>query len=459
MQCVRVALTVRKAWAILLALALCLVPATAATAAAPQATVTERQLDETAGWHGRGIRQPHHHDGARTSAKPPPRGWSAGPVSLGTGLQRPSGSQRVREVQRRLRRLGYRTGPVDGIYGPRTRAAVGWFQHKHGLPVDGRAVFATVGHLRERTGAALAQGPATGAEPGEAASPSPSATAAPPAAPPVPAATPAEPTAQAADEGSPSWWRIAGLAFFVLVFLVLGYVVGRRWRREADAVAPVEAPQPLPQESAGMQARPTRGARAVGYIQLARGAPSASFHAQAAAIETGCLAREMTLVSLVSDVEPHDRTGRRPPALDFALERLRSGEVDRLVVSRLDHLARTREELEGLLEVVDESDAALVVLDLDLDIAALPDSDAVDVLLRHDPGPRTRLPREVDTHAVDTHIASMLDEGLSTRDIAAALNAEPVPAPEGPQWGFDGVEAVLRRRRGRMAERVESTDA
>jgi N-acetylmuramoyl-L-alanine amidase len=40
-------------------------------------------------------------------------------------------------VQARLNNLGYDSGPVDGIDGPRTRAAVSAFQKDHGLEVDG----------------------------------------------------------------------------------------------------------------------------------------------------------------------------------------------------------------------------------------------------------------------------------------------------------------------------------
>ena len=43
----------------------------------------------------------------------------------------------VVEVQRRLRNQGYYYGAIDGIVGPRTRAAIRGYEHSHGLPVDG----------------------------------------------------------------------------------------------------------------------------------------------------------------------------------------------------------------------------------------------------------------------------------------------------------------------------------
>ena len=55
----------------------------------------------------------------------------------------------VREIQTRLRRLGYRPGAVDGQPGPRTRAAVEAFQRARGLPVDGRLSLDLMRELRD----------------------------------------------------------------------------------------------------------------------------------------------------------------------------------------------------------------------------------------------------------------------------------------------------------------------
>ncbi|MGH6920707.1 MAG: trypsin-like peptidase domain-containing protein, partial [Geminicoccaceae bacterium] len=47
-------------------------------------------------------------------------------------------ASRDRGVQQRLADLGYDPGPVDGVVGPRTRAAIRAFQADLGLPVDGQ---------------------------------------------------------------------------------------------------------------------------------------------------------------------------------------------------------------------------------------------------------------------------------------------------------------------------------
>ena len=43
------------------------------------------------------------------------------------------------EMQKRLTRMGYDCGSVDGVFGPMTRAAIRGFQTSRGLPVDGKA--------------------------------------------------------------------------------------------------------------------------------------------------------------------------------------------------------------------------------------------------------------------------------------------------------------------------------
>ncbi len=45
--------------------------------------------------------------------------------------------EKVKEIQTRLKRWGYYTGNIDGIYGKKTVAAVKYFQRQNGLTVDG----------------------------------------------------------------------------------------------------------------------------------------------------------------------------------------------------------------------------------------------------------------------------------------------------------------------------------
>ena len=54
-----------------------------------------------------------------------------------------SGSE-VTQIQTKLKRWGYYTGSIDGVYGSKTVAAVKWFQSKNGLTADGIAGPATL---------------------------------------------------------------------------------------------------------------------------------------------------------------------------------------------------------------------------------------------------------------------------------------------------------------------------
>lgn len=50
-----------------------------------------------------------------------------------------SRGEEVKTIQTKLKRWGYYSGNVDGIYGSQTLSAVKWFQSKNGLTVDGIA--------------------------------------------------------------------------------------------------------------------------------------------------------------------------------------------------------------------------------------------------------------------------------------------------------------------------------
>jgi peptidoglycan hydrolase-like protein with peptidoglycan-binding domain len=326
MQCTGIAPVARCA-GVLIALVLTFVPASPAAAERGQVSASERLLIASAGWHGRPIRHPHRHAVLTASADRPPRGWDAGPVALGTGKHNPSGSQRVREIQRRLRSLGYRPGPIDGIFGVRTRAAVAWFQVKHGFPVDGRATLAVVRHLRVRTrgGGTRAQEPPPWDAYRQLVTPSPA-------------------PAQPASDGASGWW----LAGFVLLAFAIGFAGVALLQRTRRGPAPV-----LPAPDAP---------RALGY---ARVESAKRTKAHATSIATRCADHGMALTGLITDDAADDRPSRDRPGLGYALRQLQSGEADCLVVGRIGHLTRSPSELMELLDVMSGRETALVVLNAD----------------------------------------------------------------------------------------------
>jgi osmotically inducible lipoprotein OsmB len=57
---------------------------------------------------------------------------SGAPANRSASARADSYSKSVAEVQRDLKRLGYSPGPVDGVLGPKTRAAIARFENDQG---------------------------------------------------------------------------------------------------------------------------------------------------------------------------------------------------------------------------------------------------------------------------------------------------------------------------------------
>ncbi|MEO0453324.1 MAG: peptidoglycan-binding domain-containing protein [Verrucomicrobiota bacterium] len=58
-------------------------------------------------------------------------------------------SKPVAQAQRTLNEIGYHAGPVDGVFGPKTSAALSQFQSATGLPITGKLDSATSTRLAE----------------------------------------------------------------------------------------------------------------------------------------------------------------------------------------------------------------------------------------------------------------------------------------------------------------------
>lgn len=77
--------------------------------------------------------------GSTTPSKPTtkPTGSTQAPSSLNGLLKSGSRGAQVLDAQKELKAAGFNPGPLDGIFGPKTQAAVKSFQKAHGLAQDG----------------------------------------------------------------------------------------------------------------------------------------------------------------------------------------------------------------------------------------------------------------------------------------------------------------------------------
>jgi peptidoglycan hydrolase-like protein with peptidoglycan-binding domain len=98
-------------------------------------------------------------------------------IAPGAGYADPQGSERVRALQRRLRRADESPGAVDGRFGPLTEAAVRQFQSREGIVADGLVGRSTRLALARTAGPAPRSPTGNGRSPsGRLQSPSPEAS-------------------------------------------------------------------------------------------------------------------------------------------------------------------------------------------------------------------------------------------------------------------------------------------
>ncbi len=412
--------------------------ATASTAYS--AASAKPRLIPWTGWHGRPIQRPHKRVDAKALADASyPAGWSAGAVRYGTGYGHPS--TRVREVQRRLTRLGYHTGPVDGLYGPLTRSAVQWFQIKHGLRPSGVVAAATLTALRDprvftRAGTGKASTPrVTGGAKRPQVAPSP------------------KPRPQPESSGSRGLprWLIAAVGALLALLLVAGVLTLMRAARSSDRTTPNhEAAQPP------IAADPP----VLGYVSSD---DPRSIAPHEAAIRAACEDRGWALARLVRDARTQRGKPLGRPGLSYALEQLTEGKASRLVVHELGHLARSVAELRVVLGWFMRTGIALTAIDVGLDTSSAEGKTAVRALMsvagseqarlaaRTQSGlaaARVRRPAVEDRPELAARIRAMRADGMTLQAIADTLNEEGAPTARGAAgWRPSSVQSVLGYKR------------
>jgi DNA invertase Pin-like site-specific DNA recombinase len=437
-----------------IALALMWTESAAASTAYTAASAHPHPTPRT-GWNGRPIQRPHKPvDGAPRSNAAFPAGWSAGAVRDGTGYHRPGGSERVREVQRRLSSLGYHTGPIDGLYGPLTRSAVQWFQIKHGVRPTGVVAATTLAALRDPKG--------FGQQDPQAKEPAPLS-----AHPTTPTAMKQPLVAPQRGDDVPSWVipaLIAALAVSLVVLLTVVRPAARRAR--ARHWEPALRRDAAPAGAVTVPTDNETAATVVGY--LPGESPPGSRDDEEAIVEA-CRRRGWTVARIVREVQELGAHAARRPGLNYALDQLTEGMASRLVVHKLEHIAGSLAELRTVLSWFMRAGVTLTVLDVGLDTGTPHGRMAMRTLLsvcrtesenvgKHGRNAlaaarRPGRPAVEDSPELADRIREMRSSGMTLRAIADALNGEGVPTVRGgAEWRPSSVQSVLGYRRTRMRD-------
>jgi DNA invertase Pin-like site-specific DNA recombinase len=182
-----------------------------------------------------------------------------------------------------------------------------------------------------------------------------------------------------------------------------------------------------------------------------------------AAIRDACRRRGWTLARLVRDGAGKGRPLGRP-GLSYALEQLTEGTACRLVVNRLEHLARSVTELRMVLSWFMRTGIALTALDVGLDTGTAEGRTAVRALLSVTRSEQARLaartrsgllaariggrPAVVDRPELAERIRQMRASGMTLQAIADTLNEDRVPTVRGGlRWRPSSVQSVLGYKR------------
>ena len=320
------------------------------TAAAPAASGLSPSLLADASWHGRPIQRPWR---VRRVAQGADAVTAPG-LRVGTGVARAGGSDRVRALQRRLVKLGYRPGSIDGLFGPRTQAAVIAFQRKHDLRQTGIVGAVTLRTLRSRTGDQPAGAPARSgslAHPEPARADAPQPAAAPPSradepSEPSPTAARPEPNNAGGDAGLDTKGLIIALGFMALpAVIVLAAMLGPRHRRR-HVLAPAGALDNVPRD------------RAIGYAV----GEKIGFQRQAEEIVADCERRDLELLQVLGDPPDTGVEARDRPGLRRVLRCVIDGEASIVVVAALDQLGANDAEIRGVLRTMAQGHASVITL-------------------------------------------------------------------------------------------------
>jgi len=207
------------------------------------------------------------------------------------------------------------------------------------------------------------------------------------------------------------------------------------------------------------------GKKVIGYARVSteeQGQSGLGLEAQCSAIRAECERRGWDLVRIETETASGAKLERA--RLKAAVESVANGEVDGLIVSKLDRLSRSVAQFSNLLERFRSKGWGLVILDLGIDTTTIMGEAMATMAAtfaqveRRRIGERTRealavrrsqgvrLGRPVSTPPrIVARIRAMRAKGMSLQAICDVLNEERLPTPRGGLlWRPSSLSAILR---------------
>lgn len=204
----------------------------------------------------------------------------------------------------------------------------------------------------------------------------------------------------------------------------------------------------------------------LGYVRVSteeQRDSGAGLAAQRAAINAEVERRGWTLVELIEDAGYSARSLKRP-GIVRAIEMLDAGQVEALMVAKLDRLSRSLLDFAGLMDQAQRKGWAIIALDLGVDTSTPAGEAMANVMatfaqferrligqrtrealaIKRAEGVRLGRPAQLSVETRDRIRRARDGEGLTLAAIAAMLNDEGVPtAHGGERWWPSTVRAVL----------------
>ncbi|MET0973441.1 MAG: recombinase family protein [Thermoleophilaceae bacterium] len=188
-----------------------------------------------------------------------------------------------------------------------------------------------------------------------------------------------------------------------------------------------------------------------------------------------CERRGWRLAEVARDVGDLPGTALYRPGLNYALERLKSGERRCLIVSELRRLGESATELAAVLTWLRDRGLRLVAVDVRLDTAAVDGRIAADALIcvgeraergqlrrRGEGDTGDRRPGRLavrDLPELREHIVAMRSAGMTLQAIADRLNEEGIPTIRGGrEWRPSSVQVAAGYVRPRRPSSPRTTD-